>query len=113
MDPRIKMALDLIEGDGGMVEERDVARSVGLGASRFRHLFDREVGTSFRQYLRGVRLKHAARALADVKARVKEVALGSGYRNPANFTRAFRRWYGVPPREFRLRELTRKPSRFG
>jgi AraC-like DNA-binding protein len=30
-----------------------------------------------------------------------DVALESGYQDPANFTRAFRRWAGVSPTDYR------------
>ncbi len=113
VDPRVRVALDYIEREfGRRLQQHDVAATLGLSVSRFRHLFSRDVGHSFRDYLRRVRLRHAARLLRDVRLSVKQVALSSGYGNPGNFTRAFAKLYGSPPLEFR-RGLDPKDSRFG
>jgi len=37
--------------------------------------------------------------------RITEVALDLGYSDAAHFSRAFRRWAGVTPREFRDQQL--------
>jgi AraC family transcriptional regulator of arabinose operon len=113
MDTRVRTALVVVERqfrEG--VRERDLAAALGLSLSRFRHLFRRDTGGSFRRHLKSVPLSHAAQAMADPKLSVKEIALNSGYRNPANFTRAFAREYGATPQEFRGWYL-RKGSRIG
>jgi AraC-like DNA-binding protein len=47
------------------------------------------------------RLESARRMLGNPHRKIVEVAAELGYTDSANFTRAFRRWTGVPPREFR------------
>jgi AraC-like DNA-binding protein len=47
----------------------------------------------------------AQRMLGDPDRRVIDVALDLGYSDHAHFTRAFERWTGIPPREFRRRVL--------
>ena len=47
------------------------------------------------------RLGAAAELLEDTDAAILDIALDLGYSDHAHFTRAFRRWTGVPPREFR------------
>jgi AraC-like DNA-binding protein len=47
------------------------------------------------------RFDRAVLLLRDPRARVTDVALQLGYTDPANFTHAFRRWAGIPPRAFR------------
>jgi AraC-like DNA-binding protein len=41
---------------------------------------------------------------------VLDIALDLGYSDHAHFTRAFRRWTGMPPREFRRMRNGERPS---
>jgi AraC-like DNA-binding protein len=58
-------------------------------------------GLSFAEVVDDVRFALACELLRDERAKVVEVAAELGYNDSANFTRAFRRWAGVPPRSFR------------
>ena len=55
----------------------------------------------FGRLVEDARLELARRMLGDSELKIVEVAAELGYTDSANFTRAFRRWTGVPPREFR------------
>jgi AraC-like DNA-binding protein len=62
-----------------------------------------EVGrTTFRDHLTSVRMARAAEMLASRALTVREVARSVGYRQPAQFAKAFRRCHGVAPSEFRV-----------
>lgn len=60
-----------------------------------------ENGTSFSAVVEEVRFAKAVRRMADPSAKLIDVAFELGFSDPAHFTRAFRRWAGVSPREFR------------
>jgi AraC-like DNA-binding protein len=60
-----------------------------------------EEGTSFRGLLDDVRRTAAARHLRTPGLSNAEVAYVLGFSELAAFQRAFRRWYGVTPGEFR------------
>ena len=61
-----------------------------------------EVGnTTFRQYLTGVRMDRAAEMLLSTDLTVREVAHTVGYRQPAQFAKAFRRRHGLAPSDYR------------
>jgi AraC-like DNA-binding protein len=64
-----------------------------------------EIGnTTFREHLTRVRMERAAGLLADRGLTVREVARRVGYRQPAQFAKAFRRHLGVAPSDYRARE---------
>ena len=61
----------------------------------------REHGWTFRRLLQDVRFQGAQHLMGDPDMELTEVARRLGYSDPANFTRAFHRWCGVGPSEFR------------
>jgi AraC-like DNA-binding protein len=76
------------------------AEMAGMGVrSLQRRLAD--AGLSFARLVDEARFEVATRRLRDPTARIVDVSLELGYTDSANFTRAFRRWAGVPPVEFR------------
>ena len=58
-------------------------------------------GVSYSDLLDGARFENSAKLLRDTDAKIIDVAFSSGYSDPAHFTRAFRRFSGITPREFR------------
>jgi AraC family transcriptional regulator, regulatory protein of adaptative response / methylphosphotriester-DNA alkyltransferase methyltransferase len=61
-----------------------------------------EIGrTTFREHLTQVRMERAAEMLLSRSLTVREVANRVGYRQPAQFAKAFRRHRGVAPSDFR------------
>jgi AraC-like DNA-binding protein len=60
-----------------------------------------DAGCSYSQLLEEARHRAALRLLGDRRVKIVDVALELGYSDPANFTRAFRRWTGTSPREAR------------
>lgn len=78
-----------------------VARYVGLSPFHFLRLFSRVVGVTPHQYLVRLRLRHAARLLAQGDRPVTGIALDVGFADLSNFIRTFRRAAGVSPRDFR------------
>jgi AraC-like DNA-binding protein len=57
--------------------------------------------TSFSRTLQAVRFRNARHLLQDPEMPTKEISQRLGYTDPANFMRAFKRWTGVSPNEFR------------
>jgi AraC-like DNA-binding protein len=76
------------------------AETAGISArSLQRHLA--AAGLQFADVVDEVRFEMACTFLRQSYAKVGEIAAELGYTDPANFTRAFRRWAGVPPKAFR------------
>lgn len=68
-------------------------------------------GTSYRTLLEAARLERAAALLQESRESVTRIAIDLGYHEPTNFTRAFRRWSGLTPSDFRSEgRLESRPS---
>jgi AraC family transcriptional regulator of adaptative response / methylphosphotriester-DNA alkyltransferase methyltransferase len=79
----------------------DVARRVATSRRQLQRAFSEAGETSFRTYLQRIRMDRAADLLRTGDAPVNQVASAVGYRQPAQFAKAFRRHHGTPPSSFR------------
>jgi AraC family transcriptional regulator of adaptative response / methylphosphotriester-DNA alkyltransferase methyltransferase len=79
----------------------DVARRVATSRRQLQRAFAEAGETSFRTYLQRIRMGRAADLLRTGDAPVNQVASAVGYRQPAQFAKAFRRHHGTPPSTFR------------
>jgi AraC-like DNA-binding protein len=82
------------------LDAKDLARQLGVSRRQFfRRL--KEEGTTCQTIVDDVKFSRARHLLAAGDALVLEIALALGYPDQSAFTRAFRRWSGVPPSEWR------------
>lgn len=79
----------------------DIARRVASSRRQLQRAYAEIGGTTFRDHLTSVRMDRAAEMLATRNLTVREVAKRVGYRQPAQFAKAFRRSHGVAPSDFR------------
>ena len=61
-------------------------------------------GRTYKKLVDEVRLAAARKALVGSDAPLKTIAVELGFAEQASFTRAFRRWTGEPPSEYRKRQ---------
>jgi AraC-like DNA-binding protein len=80
-----------------------LAARVNLSPSRFASLFRREVGTSPARYLHASRMLCARTLLERTFLTVKEVMAQVGCNDASHFSRDFRRFHGIGPRECQSR----------
>lgn len=79
----------------------DIATEENISSrTLIRHL--REEGTTYQQLLDTVREELACWLLLKTGLPVETIAERLGYEDTSNFSRTFRRWVGMTPREFRL-----------
>jgi AraC family transcriptional regulator, regulatory protein of adaptative response / methylphosphotriester-DNA alkyltransferase methyltransferase len=77
-----------------------VAHSIATSRRQLQRVFG-ERRTSFRAELQRVRMARAAALLREETMPVGAVARAVGYRQPAQFSKAFRRHHGRPPSQLR------------
>ena len=85
---------------GARHDARTMAAAFGVSATSLNEYFTRAYGSTIAAYLRRRRMEEAATQLAQ-GAKVTEAATYVGYANPSKFAAAFKKAYGVPPREWR------------
>jgi transcriptional regulator GlxA family with amidase domain len=78
-----------------------VALQVAASRRQLQRAFAEAGETSFRACLQEVRMSRAAELLEEGALPVNRVASSVGYRQPAQFAKAFRRHHGAPPSSFR------------
>lgn len=96
-DPRVSRAIAEINArlDQPIALE-DIAESVHLSPSRFRHLFVSETGMPFRPYVLWTRLQKALRLAVEGESWT-EAAHAANFSDSAHLSRTFRKMFGVAP----------------
>ncbi|MFW5801664.1 MAG: response regulator transcription factor [Spirochaeta sp.] len=82
----------------------DVAAAAGVSAAHLSRLFRQELQLSFSDYLTSLRMERARQLLSEGEHSIKEVGFQVGYQDANYFSRVFKRWVGMRPREFAGRE---------
>lgn len=80
-----------------------IATAFGITSRYIHTVFETDNGT-VREYIQTRRLQEASRSLADpgrASSTIGEVAVAQGFKSQAHFSRAFRKHFGLTPREFR------------
>jgi AraC family transcriptional regulator, regulatory protein of adaptative response / methylphosphotriester-DNA alkyltransferase methyltransferase len=81
----------------------EIARRVASSRRQLQRSYAEIGNTTFRSHLTAVRMDAAAELLARGPLTVREVAQRVGYRQPAQFAKAFRRRHGLSPSSYRAR----------
>jgi AraC family transcriptional regulator of adaptative response / methylphosphotriester-DNA alkyltransferase methyltransferase len=105
----IRLRASLLEEANAIVERDyasdlsldDIARRVASSRRQLQRAYAEIGKTTFRDHLTRVRMERAAELLATRMFTVREVAHRVGYRQPAQFAKAFRRYRGVSPSDYR------------
>jgi transcriptional regulator GlxA family with amidase domain len=96
-------AVSIVESEyGADLDLDDIARRVASSRRQLQRAYAEIGHTTFREHLTAVRMRRAAELLAGGRLTVREVARRVGYRQPAQFAKAFRRATGASPSEYRV-----------
>jgi AraC-like DNA-binding protein len=110
-DKRVVAVLETVENDLQKSHSIEtLARRVGIGGSRLRHLLRDLVGMSLSKFRKERRLQVAAHLLAYSHKRVSEIAYQVGFSDLAYFDKAFRKHFGQSPTQYRQSNSPPQPS---
>ena len=79
----------------------DIARRIATSRRQLQRSFSEIGETTFRDHVTAVRMDKAAAMLVGSDLTVGQISRAVGYRQQAQFAKAFRRQYGLPPAEYR------------
>lgn len=81
----------------------DAADLLGVSREHFNRVFTRNVGVTPGQYLRGIRIDHAKKLLAETSETVEIIAKATGFEGGNYFCRVFKSVTGETPGQYRRR----------
>jgi len=99
---RIRLVV-LLHLDDAEFSVNDLARKLGMSRSVLYRRASAQYAASPAELIREVRLKHAAELLSGSDEQVSVIAYATGFRSVSAFSRAFSRFMGATPREWRNR----------
>ena len=79
----------------------DISRYCNISSYYFSKLFKQETGENYVEYLSRVRIENAKKMLSESEASVKEISFSVGFSDPNYFSRAFKKYEGVSPTEYK------------
>ena len=97
---RVKHHLEMFKEELPAI--KDCAESFSSSERQFRRDL-KEEGTTYQQLLDKVHSEKACKLLDNSKTSVEQIALLLGYTESAAFIRAFKKWHGITPAQYRKR----------
>ena len=97
----VKNVIDYINNNIKDATLEKAAMVVNLSPNYLSRILKEKSGRSFTDYLVERRMKRAAELLKEIGYKHYEIAYQVGFDNPKNFTRAFKQYYHMTPREYR------------
>lgn len=99
---RIRQASELLEHNMQSPPTVDsMAATVGVNVNKLKAGFYQLFDTTVFEYLKKKRLKQALYLLEEDKMRISDIVYEIGYNNLSHFSKAFKKEFGVLPREYR------------
>jgi len=101
-DTVIQRAMSYIDSHlSNKITESQLANLCGMSPYRFSRLFKQHCSCTFQEYLLLHRVDEAVRLLANPNTSITDIAYAVGFNDASYFTRAFKRYKGVSPSDFR------------
>jgi two-component system, response regulator YesN len=84
-----------------------IADTFGISENYLSNFYKEQTGERLSEAIQRARFDEAVRLLVETSEPVDRVAARCGYDNVGSFRRAFKRWNGLSPSDFRVRERSR------
>lgn len=79
----------------------ELAKNLNTNTKRLNDAFKANCNVTIFAYLRDIRMQNAKKLLTDSLLEINEISSSLGFKNPANFSTAFRNHFNITPRDFR------------
>jgi Response regulator containing CheY-like receiver domain and AraC-type DNA-binding domain len=79
-----------------------ISKMIHMNSCYLSQLFKQRTGINFSDYLIEVKMKKAAELLKNIEYKTYNVSEMVGYTNAKNFSRTFKSYYGISPKEYRI-----------
>lgn len=76
------------------------ARKLSITPQYLSNIFKANSGVTFSKYRNTLRLQYAAKLILETKKSITEVCFESGYGDFSHFSRSFKKYYGILPRNY-------------
>lgn len=83
------------------VDNEEISRMAGCSFDFFQKVFSYMNGVSFAEYVRARKLTLAGYDIKSTDMKIVDISYKYGYNSPTSFTKAFRQFHGLSPREAR------------
>ena len=83
----------------------ELASKLGLSNSQTLRKVKAATGKSVNQYIREFRLEKAAKLIKKTDATIAEISYQVGFNSPSYFNKAFSKYYGVAPGEYKTKSI--------
>ena len=106
MHPISHQAMDYVRSH--LTEQLDgesVASALGVSRKTLCTRFKNETGETFAAYVRRLRVERARRLLDTTDYEIAQIAYRTGFSSQSHLQKAFKSATGLPPREWRMREI--------
>lgn len=106
----VRYAVDYIENNYANTSVADVADYLGIDRSYLSAIFKQIQGISPNEFLVRVRMKESSRLLRNPLMSIRDIARYVGYEDSLTFSKAFKRFFGVSPKNYREMPVEQRPD---
>ncbi|MFS0765514.1 helix-turn-helix transcriptional regulator [Peribacillus phoenicis] len=100
--PIIQKTIEYIENSlQDELSLENIARFAGFSKFHYHRIFQKEVGVTVSEYIRYRRIANAANMLLYTDEKIIDIALYYRFETQESFTRSFKKYYDLPPGQYR------------
>lgn len=100
-DSKITDILNYVFENYQTITLKETARHFYISAPYMSTLIRNATGRNFSQLLQDYKMQQAANMLKTSAMKIEQICEAVGYQDASQFTRSFKKFYGVPPRDYR------------
>lgn len=96
-----KLFVEINKPRGYQKSVEEIVSLTPYSYSRLAHLFKEHVGMSIKQYLTIIKMNAATELLSSSKLTILQISEELGYNNLSNFNHTFKKFFNMPPTQFK------------